>query len=108
VTIGIAPIGTPPSVEITYKVPKLPPAPTVTRLSPNKGPPSGGTVVKIFGTNLSTPLAVHFGKGAAKIDKVVSAREIEVTSPKGTGMVAVRVRTARGTSPDTKADRFSY
>ncbi len=108
-SVGVAPLGTPPSVTISYKAP-VPhvPQPVVTRLSPVNGPAAGGTLVKVFGRNLRSPLAVHFGKKKARIHKVVSATELEVVSPKGTGTVAVTVRTAGGTSAATRADRFAY
>jgi hypothetical protein len=84
----------------------LPPA--VTKLAPNKGPTSGGTTVTISGKNLLAPTAVYFGAVKATIHKVVSATEVEVISPKGTGTVDVTVTTAGGTSPKTVADRFTY
>ncbi len=84
------------------------PAPIVSELSPNNGPVGGGTVVTITGSNLAGATAVDFGSTAALIDKTVSASEIEVTSPKGSGTVDVTVTTAGGTSVKTAADHFSY
>ena len=84
------------------------PLPVVTKLSPDHGPRSGGTTVTITGTNLLGATAVHFGTHPARIDRVLSATEIKVTSPKGTGVVAVTVTTPGGTSAKTKADRFTY
>jgi adenosylcobinamide amidohydrolase len=83
-------------------------APKVSKVSPNNGPPGGGTVVFVTGSNLSGATAVHFGSSAAHIDKTVSVNEIEVTSPKGPGTVDVTVITAHGTSTKTAADHFSY
>ncbi len=83
-------------------------APTVTRLSPTKGPTQGGTIVTITGHNFLAPTAVRFGSRAARIHKVVSATEIQVVSPRGGGTVAVTVATAGGTSMMTAADQFSY
>ena len=77
-------------------------------LSPNKGPATGGTFVTITGTNLTGAVAVHFGAALAKIDKIVSATRIVVTSPKGSGTVAVTVTTAGGTSAKSAVDRFTY
>ena len=82
--------------------------PRVTKLSPDHGPPSGGTTVTITGTNLLGPTTVHFGTRVARIDKVLSATEIKVISPKGSGVVAVTVATPGGTSAKTKADRYTY
>ncbi len=82
------------------------PRPTVTKLSPNKGP--AGTVVTITGTHLSSASAVHFASAKAKIDKLVSATEIKVTAPKGAGTVNVTVTTPGGTSATTSFDRYTY
>ena len=83
-------------------------APTVSKLSPNSGPSGGGTVVIVTGSNLAGATAAHFGSKAAHVDKTVSASEIQVTSPKGSGTVDVTVTTAHGTSHKTGADHFSY
>jgi IPT/TIG domain len=91
-----------------FVVEYAPPAPAITRLSPSKGPRSGGTMVTISGTSLLAPTAVHFGAKTARILKVLSATKLEVISPKGTGTVAVSVTTAGGTSAKTAADRFRY
>lgn len=84
------------------------PAPTVSKLTPNTGPATGGTVVTITGTNLIGATAVHFGAALATIDKIVSATQIQVTSPKGSGTVDVTVTTAGGTSSKSTADHFTY
>lgn len=84
------------------------PAPTVTSLSPTMGPSIGGTPVTIIGANLRGATGVHFGSAVAKIDSIVSATEIKVTSPKGAGVVGVTVTTAGGTSANLPADHFTY
>ncbi|HEV3308897.1 MAG TPA: IPT/TIG domain-containing protein, partial [Chloroflexota bacterium] len=84
------------------------PAPIVSRLLPNQGPAVGGTLVTITGSNLAGATAVHFGSGAAHIDKTVSSSGIEVTAPKGSGTVDVTVTTVGGTSVKTPADHYSY
>ncbi len=84
------------------------PRPTITKLAPQQGPKAGGTAATITGTNLASATAVHFGNARAKIDKVVSATQIKVTSPKGSGTVDVTVTTPGGTSAKTPADRFLY
>jgi hypothetical protein len=83
-------------------------APIVLRLSPNGGPARGGTIVIITGANLVGATAVHFGSTAAHIDKTVSASEIEVTAPKGSGTVDVTVTTTGGTSRKSAADHYTY
>jgi hypothetical protein len=83
-----------------------PPRPTVTKLSPNKGP--AGTIVTITGTHLSGAIAVHFANATASIEKLISVTEIKVKAPKGSGTVAVTVTTRGGTSAATSADRYTY
>ena len=91
------------------------PAPTVTSVSPNYGPDSGGTQVTISGTNFIDPqnegpgsLSVDFGGVAATIDSD-SATSISVTSPPGTdGDVDVTVTNPLGTSAVSSDDEFTY
>jgi hypothetical protein len=45
--------------------------PTLTRLSQDRGPTSGGDIVRLSGTNLSTRLAVWFGGAEAEVLRVV-------------------------------------
>lgn len=84
------------------------PRPSLTRLSPDKGRSSGGTIVTILGKNLLAPKSVRFGQRAARIERVVSTTKIEVISPEGSGTVAVSVTTAGGTSLPTVGDHFRY
>lgn len=93
----------PPNDQFTYVQ-----APTVTGVNPNTGPPGGGTVVNITGSNFTNATAVTFGGTAAGSFSVVSARQITATSPAGTGTVDVTVTTPGGTSATAGADRFSY
>ena len=67
--------------------------PVVTKISPDRGPSDGGTVVTIKGKNLEGVTAVHFGTKLAKIDNDTSASEIKVTVPKGSGSVYVTTTT---------------
>ncbi len=85
-------------------------APTVTAISPQSGPTSGGTLVTITGTGFSTPAAaaVYFGANPATDVTVVSATTITAVSPAGTGAVHVAVYTANGGSTNTSADVFTY
>ena len=83
-------------------------APTVTGISPNTGPPSGGTSVTITGTNFSGATAVRFGNTAAASFTVNSATQITATSPAGIGTVDVTVTTPGGTSATNSADQFTY
>ncbi|MFI4991686.1 MAG: IPT/TIG domain-containing protein [Solirubrobacterales bacterium] len=82
--------------------------PAVTKVSPVKGPASGGTVVKITGTGFAGITAVHFGAQSASFT-VASSSKITATAPPGTtGTVDVTVTNAAGTSALSAADRFKY
>jgi hypothetical protein len=82
--------------------------PSVTSVTPNSGPPSGGTPVVITGSNLGGATAVSFGATSAKIT-ADSPTAIVVRSPKeAAGAVDVTVTTAGGTSPTVAADRYTY
>jgi alpha-tubulin suppressor-like RCC1 family protein len=90
-----------------------PPAPTVTNVSPNSGPQSGGTTVTITGTNFTGAYLVHFGtKGETKASStftVNSATSITATVPaEGSGVVDVTVTTLGGTSSTGTVDQFTY
>jgi hypothetical protein len=80
--------------------------PTVSEVSPNKGPAAGKTLVKIKGAGFHEGAVVNFGPNEAKIVKV-SETEIEAESPAGAvGSVNVTVTTAGGTS--TQVVEFKY
>src|SRR6516164_2228845 len=72
--------------------------PTVTGVSPSFGPPGGGTVVTITGTNFASGATVAFGGNAATPVTFVSSTELQAPSPGGTGKVDVTVTTGGGTS----------
>ena len=55
--------------------------PTISRLYPRSGPPSGGAAVTILGTNFQPGASVTFGGAAATGVVVVSESEITATSP---------------------------
>ena len=83
----------------------MPPAPTVTAISPALGPTTGGTLLTVTGTAL-TGGVVHLGS-AATGDSVCTATSCTVTQPAAApGTLDVTVVTAGGTSPTTTADRF--
>ncbi|MGC5008472.1 IPT/TIG domain-containing protein [Streptomyces sp. NBC_00353] len=72
--------------------------PTLTDLSPDQGPPTGGTTVTLTGTNLGDVTAVRFGTTAAAFT-TVSATQITATAPTGSaGAVQVTVTSPGGTS----------
>lgn len=83
--------------------------PTVTKLSPAKGPVTGGTAVTITGTNLSGATAVKFGSSDATSVAVKSATKITAISPaESAGTVDVTVTTPGGTSGISTKDRFKF
>jgi large repetitive protein len=83
-------------------------APTVTGISPDTGPTSGGTEVSITGTGFSSATAVRFGSTAASFT-VDSSTSITATSPAGSaGTVDIRVTSVGGTSANSSADNFTY
>jgi hypothetical protein len=97
------------------------PAPTVTSVSPNSGPESGGApAVTIHGTDFkgsgftTTTSGVSFGGNLATFVTVNSASSITATPPAGTGQVDVTVTTQStdGTSTQTSAtgaaDTYAY
>jgi hypothetical protein len=69
-----------------------PPAPTVTSVKPNNGPPAGGIAVTIRGTNFSAGVGVTFGATTATNVVVVNSTTITAVTPaQGVGVVTVTV-----------------
>jgi hypothetical protein len=96
-----------PADEFTYVAPG--PAPTVTKLSPKKGPARGGTHVTITGTGFAGVTSVEFGTSAVASYTVTSPTSIAAVSPPGTtGTVNVTVTTPNGMSAATTRDRFAF
>ncbi len=85
------------------------PLPTVTSVSPNAGPASGGTTVTIKGAEFTGATAVRFGASEATSFTVESSSQVTATAPPGAaGTVDVTVVTPAGTSLATAADRYTY
>ncbi len=83
--------------------------PTIVSVSPNGGPPAGGTAVTITGTNFTGATAVNFGGTAAASFTVVNSTSITTTSPAGNnGTVDVTVTSSNGTSATSATDHFTY
>ena len=90
---------------LTYVVP---PAPTVTAVSPTSGLTTGGTSVTITGTNFQTTTAVKFGTVSASFT-VNGTTSITATAPTGSaGTVDITVTGTGGTSATGAADQFTY
>jgi hypothetical protein len=84
-------------------------APTITDVTPGKGPVGGGTTVTITGTNLSGATSVKFGSSNAASFVVNSATQITAVSPaEAAGAVHVTATTPSGTSATSSKDRFKF
>lgn len=86
------------------------PTPEVDSISPSSGSVTGGTEVKITGTDFTGASAVKFGELTASSFKVESDTEIVATAPKSkkVGTFDVTVTTLAGTSAAVRGDRFTY
>ncbi|WP_327115921.1 IPT/TIG domain-containing protein [Nocardia sp. NBC_01730] len=85
--------GTSAGVPFTYV-----PVPTLTSISPNSGPVTGGTTVVLTGTGFTSATAVFFGFLPATSFTVNSNTQITAVTPVGLGTVPVTVSTVGGTS----------
>ena len=85
-----------------------PPTPTVTGLTTGVGPTAGGTSVSITGSGFTPASTVDFGPAPATAVTYLSAQELTVTSPPGSGPVDVTVTNATTTSTTSSADRFYF
>jgi hypothetical protein len=83
-------------------------APTVTKIFPTGGPPTGGTPVTITGSNFTLTSTVNFGTKAGTSVSYTSSSQITATSPVGTGIVNITVTTIGGTSATSSPDLFTY
>ena len=84
------------------------PAPTISNVSPNSGPPAGGTSVTISGTNFGAGATVKFGGVAATNVNVAGATSISATTPAhNEGAVDVTVTNTDG-QVATATQGFTY
>jgi hypothetical protein len=83
--------------------------PTVSNVTPNTGPPVGGTTVTITGTEFISVTAVMFGPNPGTVVSVnAGGTQITATAPAGTGTVDITVTALGGTSATSAADQFTY
>jgi hypothetical protein len=82
--------------------------PAVTKVSPIKGPASGGTVVKLTGTGFTGATAVRFGTQSASFTVTSSTKITATAPPQAVGTVDVTVTSGGGTSAVSTADHFKY
>jgi hypothetical protein len=95
--------------QYTYVAP--PPAPVVSRISPNTGTALGGTTVAISGTGFTNVVYVSFGGYGAQSFTINSDTSITAVTPalNYDGTVDVTVQTlASGWSATSPADQFTY
>jgi hypothetical protein len=117
---AVSPAGAAGTVDVTVTGPSgtSPPGPadqfsygppTVTQVSPPKGPAAGATTVKIGGSALSGATAVRFGAINAASYQVLSSTSISAVSPPATGgTVDVTVVTPHGSTMVSASDRYKY
>lgn len=104
VTTGAGSSATSSADQYTYVGP-----PTVTGVSPNVGPLSGGRTVTITGTKFGAGATVRVGGTSATSVIVHSATKLSARVPAhAAGTVDVRVTTTHGTSAAATADHFTY
>jgi hypothetical protein len=87
------------------------PSPTISSISPNSGPTSGGTPVTITGTNFQSGATVTFGARPATDVVVVSATSITARTPLGppSEQLAVNVTVTNPDSTSASANgAFTY
>ncbi|MGI2032706.1 putative Ig domain-containing protein [Rhizobium panacihumi] len=83
--------------------------PTITSISRDDGPLSGGAPITLTGQNLTGVSAVSFGGVAATVFTVDSDDQITVTPPSASkGAVNITVTSLGGTSAATPANTYRY
>jgi len=84
-------------------------SPLIEQITPDSGPPGGGTIVVISGQNLGEASAVEFGFWPATSFESTATSITAVVPPGTTGTVSVTVTTRHGgASSSSEADLFSY
>ena len=105
-----------PSAPSNAVVP-TPPVPTVTQVSPDSGPTTGGTSITITGTNFLPGAKVVIGQGHGTIGAIAATNVVVVSSTKITaktggaakpGTWNLFVTTSQGTSAANSGDMFIY
>jgi hypothetical protein len=84
------------------------PAPVVSKISPNKGPVTGGTSVTISGSHFTNATGVKFGSVEVAPGAVLDSSITVVSPPNTSATVNVQVTTPSGTSAPVKKDSFKY
>jgi hypothetical protein len=105
----VAPSGSEAGKEVALSA-EVQPAPAITSIEPNFGPVTGGTAVKITGTNFNAASAVKFGAVPATGFTVDSETQITASAPPSATVdsVDLTVTTLAGTSAETRSGLFFY
>ncbi len=83
--------------------------PVVTGMTPNTGPATGGTAVKISGAGFTSGSIVNFGSTSITGASVNNTgTTITVISPGGLGLVTISVTSDGGASPAGSSSNFGY
>ena len=92
--------------------------PTVSKVSPDTGPTTGGTAITITGTGFVTGATVVIGQGSGSVTGVIDATSVKVVSPTEitattgggakAGTWSLFVTTSGGTSAANVGDDFTY
>jgi hypothetical protein len=82
--------------------------PTVTNVSPDYGPPAGGTAVTVTGSGFTDATEVDFGSTPVTAFTVDSDNVLTTVAPPGSGAVDVTVTDVAGTSLTGAGDQFYY
>lgn len=95
------------SLVLTIDTPPPPPAPTMTSITPTSGPSTGGTNLKIAGTNFCWVTSINVGGVACPSFSVASPTSASCSTPAGTvGPASVVVTTPSGSN--TANSLFTY
>jgi alpha-tubulin suppressor-like RCC1 family protein len=84
------------------------PGPTVSEVSPARGPAAGGNTVTVRGTRFGIGARVFFGTAAAANVVVNSSKQLTATAPAGSGTVDVMVALNERNSEPNSSDRYTY
>jgi len=84
------------------------PSPTVSRVSPRRGPTTGGTAVTITGTNFAAGAVVMFGGTAATSVALVNSTTITAVTPAGSAGAATVTVINPGSQSGSLGSAFTY
>ncbi len=83
-------------------------SPTISSVSLNKGPSTGGTQVVISGSGFLPSDSVYFGSTLGSSIVFVSSTQLDAVSPQGSGTVDITANLDGVSSAVSSVDRFTY